>query len=285
MRTKQSLLKADSGFTLVEMLIAVVITVLVGQIVVAMTSTATKSLQRASDQLIVAQQAVRLSHYLKFDISSSNDVFIYDSTSAGENDTNNCRADKWTSKGLDANTQTLSGQTLQQLLEFTAATRVRSLFAVQVQDAPAYTPAPTPDPSTKIFDYESLRASRYWVSYELHVSRDATHLEAPTVGPDVPGVMSIWRLQCDADGVIQKSEPLVAFASASVSAAQAMSYVGTSAILSCVDGTGCPSNVSTAASNVTWYKLKLPYTGTRSTLRKLVPDSLNQFKRRIDVRI
>ena len=76
-RVKLKALNSDSGMTLIEVLLALIITAFISVVISNVTMGASKTLQVTAEEAINAQQSVVFSQRLKADISNSESLYVY----------------------------------------------------------------------------------------------------------------------------------------------------------------------------------------------------------------
>jgi len=86
-KLKSKTLRRVDGFTLVELLIALLITSLISIGVLKVVGTASLGLERSANEAKIGVQAVKFSSQIKYDIASSQDVFIWGQTLSVETQT------------------------------------------------------------------------------------------------------------------------------------------------------------------------------------------------------
>lgn len=72
--------KNNGGFTIIELLISLLISSLIGLVVIRVMSTASNVLAVSADGAIAAQQAIRLASVLNYDVAGANSLTIYSYT-------------------------------------------------------------------------------------------------------------------------------------------------------------------------------------------------------------
>ncbi len=82
-----SRLKSDGGMTLVEVLLALIITAFIGVVIANVTMGASKTLQVTAEEAINAQQSVVFSQRLKADISNSESLYVFTKNPPTESNT------------------------------------------------------------------------------------------------------------------------------------------------------------------------------------------------------
>lgn len=69
--------RSSGGFTIIELLISLIISSLIGLVVIRVMSTASSVLAVSADGAIAAQQAIRLASVLNYDVAGANSLTIY----------------------------------------------------------------------------------------------------------------------------------------------------------------------------------------------------------------
>ena len=255
----KSSLKSDTGITLVEIIIATVITALIGVTLIRITSDAANGLTSTVGHVVATNQVVGFARILRNDLGGAQDVFPYGSVPAAS-DSRTYLCSSW--DGTNTNwTNT------------TSTNFVRPLFTI------AY-PSVSYDPNaaTQVFSAPSLG----WVGYEIRNDVDSNGVT----------YYSLWRVTCADDSgissnVVSSSRKLVdvgdsyGFNAAAVGAVDTNSPNG-SPVLFCQQGSNLVSGVTTdigngcavAGVNATtsgsngvnfYYQFKMPYISDSNT--------------------
>ena len=261
-------LKQDAGVTLVEMIIATVITALIGVTLIRITSDAANGLSSTVGHVVATNQVVGFARILRNDIGGAQDIFPYGSVPASS-DSQTYLCSSW--DGTATN-----------WTDSTAANFVRPLFTVAYPSV-SYDPNAT----TPVFSAPSLG----WVGYEIRNDVD----------PNGITYYSLWRVTClDNSGissnVVSSSRKLVdigdsyGFDAAAVGAVDTNSPNGTP-VLFCQAGTNLVSGVTTdigngcnvagvnsttSGSNGTnfYFQFKMPFVASTDTNQPGVANSL-----------
>lgn len=72
--------RSNGGFTIIELLISLVISSLIGLVIIRVMSTASNVLAVSADGAIAAQQAIRLASVLNYDVAGANSLTVYSYT-------------------------------------------------------------------------------------------------------------------------------------------------------------------------------------------------------------
>lgn len=240
----------DSGFTLLELLIAVVITSMLMILMGRILTDTSNGMARAVDNNIAVQQVLRLSRMVKYDVAGSEDVYVF-----GQN---------YSSSALRCSTATTSSNwsPAAQTTEL-----IRPLFTIKIRDVSggSYDRLQRGAPST------FLDTKYEWVGYELYRAAWLPGTRAPNyeirrVGcPDTASHTPAGVRANDTEMMVSLGTAVRASCAVGVPDAVGACNAGTS-VLKCEADT-CPEAASTR--NYAFYSLNLPYAGNRSTLKAL----------------
>ena len=270
MSNKSLKLTDESGFTLIEMLAALILTGFLSVALVQITNQATNSVSKIGNSAVTVQSAIRFSNVIKYDFSGSQDVYIHSNTQPVQGNNKSCTtftpaANTWSSPtGISP--------------------YVRGLFTLRVAEVNYSTNA---EEGPK---WQSL--TPVWVGYEI---RQSAYPIQKTLAPDY----ELWRVFCDdksgspSTPVISKSERLLNLGNVLNPTVLTDQYMKcfddipnssgsiTTNVVDCRAGaTG--GYDATTASRVDYYKFELPYLGSKVVLNKLRQDEFQLLRRRID---
>ena len=163
-RKKLATVKQDSGISLIEILVALLITTLIAIVIARVTMDASAGLTVAAEESVSSQQSLLFGQTLQYDIRASSDLYVYGATKPADS-TNLCTSatdSTWT----PAN-----------------STFVRPLFTVLVNDI-SYNKSFGTLTSTTAW----TPATTKWVGYELRRTDIGTN--------NVSDTFEIWRGEC-----------------------------------------------------------------------------------------
>lgn len=230
-------LNSDSGFTLVELIVAASITALIAVVIVRIAADSSKGLERSLSELKSNSQVVNFVRNIRYDISGSTDLFAFDKntpTAAAQN----YLCSSWTSA--------------KSWTDPAAGNFVRELFSVAINDLEYVASQPVDGNSSLPF----LPVVRRWAGYEIRGDN---------------GNYSIWRVSCKDSGgtpdAITDSRKLIDLGSnldPNVAGTGVPTVVGVPDpwfTITC-NNVVCPTASSTAT--LTSYAFALPYTPSAS---------------------
>lgn len=170
----------DRGFTMVEMLIAILVTAIISVVIMRMFTTASLALNRAADESAAAVQATRFSRLIKYDVSGSDDAFIFGTnyptgTSATGYLNNLCSSTKGTTTATAKWTADPAGTS-----DF-----VRTLFTLRIPTI-GYDPASSTTTTFAKDDGTVTGLHSRWVSYEVRSGETSKGRQ-----------FELWRVECD----------------------------------------------------------------------------------------
>lgn len=260
-------MKNDSGFTLTELLIAVLVTGILTISIGAVVSYASNSLWRSVDNATATQSALRAVRLLRADFSSAKSVLAYPAA-----------APVFSTISLDACTSSARNGTFVNWPTDTTwdkqAPLVRPLFTLDVVDLPY-------DKDADSLGW--IQSKRLLVTYEIRRSATSKPFE-------------LWRVTCgsatDASGVLVLSsqEQVVSLGSArkfpdkttsgvsNLQCAKIDQTLGTLTLSSC-------QPISSGANLADFYSFTFPYPGDPQSrvLRDLVGPMVKNLKTRVEV--
>ena len=262
-------LKNDAGVTLVEIIIATVITALIGVTLVRITSDAANGLTSTVGHVVATNQVVGFARVVRNDIGGAQDIFAYGATPAAS-DSKTYLCSSW--DGTSTN-----------WTDSTAVNFVRPLFTIAYPSVPYDTSATT----APTFALPSLG----WIGYELRNDVDTNGIT----------YYSLWRVTCADDAgissnVVNSNRKMVdvgdvySFDAAAVGAVDSNSPNG-NPVLFCQAGSnlingvatdignGCNVagiNATTSGSNGTnfFFQFKMPFIMSSGTSQPGVADAL-----------
>lgn len=267
----------DSGLTLVELLVAVIITGLLASVLFRVASDAGQSLQYQVDSVRNAQSAIRFAQAMRYDIAGSTDVYAYgapaDYAGTGPKDRNQL-CSTWRSESAEIRryhplATALNNDRWTKIDNPTSSGFVRTLVSIKIREL-IYDRA-NPQDSTW-FEQKNL-----WAGYEIRSARPGSS--------DRPNRYYLWRVTCDSNS---SGLPL-----ADIATEERMLELGTSipaavsgiTSLSCFDAvltaSACPVTGLTTASGSTaskfsTYTFAVPY--TEPTGGKRAQDALKRLR-------
>lgn len=269
-------LRKDHGFTLLELLAAVIITSLIVVVIGRTMTDAANGLTRVSNDTLAVQSAMRLSRLLKYDIAGAQDVYVFGASQP-------VSLIRVCSSGKAA---LAAGTTPTQWNVGLATTPfVRQLFTVKVKEPDSYSPNTSAAPN-----WQNSKIS--WVGYELRrAAWDGKSQRQPQ--------FQLWRVVCDSD--VSGNPATTPNANPEKMADLGLSYpqvpigagaTGTPFTMTCAglatETASCPiagvgvTDGSTVSA--TSYSFTIPYTDKRISLKTLADSSrlLQTLKRRLD---
>ena len=258
-RQKLVIAKKDSGISLIEILVALLITTLIAIVIARVTMDASSGLTVAAEESVSSQQSLLFGQTLQYDIRASSDLYVYGATKPTDS-TNLCTSatdSTWT----PAN-----------------SIFVRPLFTILLNDISYNKTFTVTTPWTP--------ASTKWVGYELRRTDLGTN--------NVAGTFEIWRGECansnGSPGAWSSGSAMINLGDTLCSNSGGSTFVGIAntkeigrancpskysgsvdfapqgnTVLYCGDyASQCATGVSTVSS--TTYAFTLPYAGCRLVL-------------------
>lgn len=176
--------RSDAGFTLVEIIFAMVITAFIAVVILKTTENASASLTRTADEVNSNLEVMNFSHNIRFDIAGSYDVFAF-GTAAPSSSTlySTATAGTPTSYNVECSSYWDSGSNSWELDSTSQV--VRSLFTIKEK---YFTPLPS-DAETSNF-YEP--ANTVWYGYEIRRAAVQNNQPLPKY--------QLWRVECPDGG-------------------------------------------------------------------------------------
>lgn len=266
----KEIFKSEDGFTILELLTALVLTSFMSIFLMQITTQATKSVTAIGESAVTVQSAIRFSNIIKYDFSGSQDVYIHSNTQPVQNNNKSC-------------TTFLSGKSI-----WSSPTGVlpyvRGLFTLRIAEVNY---SRTSEVSPK---WQQLIPT--WIGYEI---RQRTYQSGKEVVPN----FELWRVFCDDKSGAPstpndlKSEKLIILGNVLSTSVLTDLYMKCFDDISSTTGivttnpVECRSGISPGydgptASRTDYYKFELPYKGSKFILNTLKQDELQQLRRRID---
>jgi type II secretory pathway pseudopilin PulG len=273
-KNKPALGIQDDGFTVIELLIALLLTIFVSGFLVQITDQATKSIGKISDSAVTVQSAIRYSNLIKYDFSGSQDVYVHSVTPPNATTNKSCNSFKSGSALWGAPTG---------LLPY-----VRGLFTLRVADV-SYDRTSESNLGWQTISYT-------WVGYEI---RQKAYSSATITKPS----LELWRVNCaDSSGIpatasAAKSQKLLDLGPTLASSVLSDAYIKcydsaidasgarVTILIDCRAGASPGSDVTTGFRS-DYYAFELPYDknqpGAKGILKQLMDVQYQQLRRRID---
>lgn len=251
--------KEETGISLIEILVALLITTLIAIVIARVTMDASAGLTVAAEESVSSQQSILFGQTLQYDIRASSDLYVYGATKPADS-TNLCTSatdSTWT----PAN-----------------STFVRPLFTILMNDISYNKSFTATAPWTP--------ATTKWIGYELRRTDIGTN--------NVSNTYEIWRGECantsDLPGTWSSGSAMINLGDAFCSDSTGTNFIGIAntkevgrancprlysgsadfapqgnTVLYCGDySSQCASGVSTATNST--YAFTLPYAGCRLVL-------------------
>lgn len=249
--------KMDNGITLIEVMIATLITSLLSIVLYKTTWNASLALTKTSQEVISNFQIIHFASDLRYNVASSSDVFVFANTPL-PNSGNICSS--WNKNNVEWSPLTSNSKI------------VRPLFSVRVKDL-IYDRA---DPNPPIYTDSTTR----WYGYELRSDYFPGKININ---------LEIWRVSCDGISPIRDVNQDRKMLTLGEIPGQVSSLPNGSAMILCAANSSevpCTIDSSTIAS--AYYVLKIPYiinSGKNRGSIKLFQDdkTLQILKRRLQV--
>lgn len=236
------LTRRDTGFTVVELLFAVVITAVLSVAIGRTIDTASAAITRSGGQAVAAAQAVRFTAMLAYDMAGAADVYIFDETAP--------------SNGGRLCTTWASGDSAS-WTDPTQPNFVRELFTVAI---PTVTTPTTPGAlSTFLVSRTQL------VGYELRRQTSTT------------AKFDLYRVVCDGD---KRSQRMLSFGSDLAAGASGISsmrcYASDGSAVTVLVGQSTMSSALPTAQRCSSYAFTPPYTGPLTAIRRIADEATLQ---------
>ena len=259
----------DRGFTMVEMLIAILVTAVISVVIMRMFTTASLALNRAADESAAAVQATRFSRLIKYDVSGSDDAFIFGTnyptgTSATGYLNNLCSSTKGTTTATAKWTADPAGTS-----DF-----VRTLFTLRIPTI-GYDPASSTTTTFAKDDGTVTGLHSRWVSYEVRSGETSKGRQ-----------FELWRVECDPQW--SADVPPIATPKSSIAAEERIVILGNAlasstsgqSVLQCFNRAGGQVEPAVGYTTTdpdrlkgvnvcTAYRFLLPYNGSRNALNRI----------------
>jgi hypothetical protein len=273
-KNKPALGIQDAGFTIIELLIALLLTIFVSGFLVQITDQATKSIGKISDSAVTVQSAIRYSNLIKYDFSGSQDVYVHSVTPPNATTNKSCNSFVSGSALWGAPTG---------LLPY-----IRGLFTLRVADV-SYDRTSESNLGWQTISYT-------WVGYEI---RQKTYSSVTITKPS----LELWRVNCaDSSGIpaaasSANSQKLLDLGPTLASSVLSDVYIKCydsaidasgariTTLIDCRAGASPGSDVTTGFRS-DYYEFELPYDknqpGAKGILKQLMDIKYQQLRRRID---
>jgi prepilin-type N-terminal cleavage/methylation domain-containing protein len=245
---------SDSGFTLIELTLTLILTSLISLFILQITTQATKSIGSITDRAISVQTTIRFSNLIKYDFSGSQDVYIHSYTPP--------TAVKACSSYVSTNSTNVW------TTPSTGKRYIRGLFTLKIADIS----------SSNSFDSDErfIPSVPTWVGYEIRKSGNVANSN-----------YELWRVVClTSEGSVSSSEKLLDLGATSGSNMSALT--NSSSYITCYrsddptfQNLGCLIDSPTTATTL-YYKFILPYDGNAFLIRQLKDSEMQQIRTRID---
>lgn len=260
---KRDSLQDSSGLTLVEVLLAMIVTSIIAFVIMRLFLTTSTGLSRSAQEAASAMQATRFSLLIRYDVSGSRDTFIYGENYPADN-SKLCTSTETTAARWNANPSSASDG------EFR-----RSLFTFEI---PTIGYDRNSMPETMKFATETNaiegvidRVYLQWVGYEIRKS----------IREGEPQ-FELWRILCDPQStgfssptasMVRDEERLVILGSAvnpSISGLTTLlCYNRSGALLSAQEGKSTNRVNDAPSKRCTAFRFVLPYNGGRNALNRI----------------
>jgi len=256
-------IRDSSGMTLVEVLLAMIVTSIIAFVIMRVFLTTSSGLTRSSEEAAAAMQATRFSLLMRYDVSGSRDAFIYGSTYPSDA-SKLCTSTTTTPARWNSDPATASDG------EFR-----RSLFTLEIPTI-GYDKTSMPETmnfATESQAFESLDGRVYlqWVGYEIRKVLREGKLK-----------FELWRIVCTPPTtgmsaptatMITDEERLVVLGNAinpSLSGLTSLlCYNRSGALLTVLEATSTNNINVTESKRCTAFRFVLPYNGGRNALNRI----------------